>query len=78
MAIKHSVRNSCLLITFLYRAHKHQLWDFFNSYRRYHSLSQTLTRHLRVTSSTSVAYTSTDLLLRLLYSAQVGHSPWQV
>ena len=29
----HSIRNSRLLITFLDRAHKHQLWDFFNSYR---------------------------------------------
>ena len=34
----HSIRNSCLLITFLDRAHKHQLWDFFNSYSRYHYL----------------------------------------
>jgi hypothetical protein len=32
MAIKHSIRNSCLLINVLDRAHKHQLRDFFNSY----------------------------------------------
>src|SRR5208283_1101420 len=32
MAIKHSIRNSLLLIAFLYRAHKHQLSDFFNTY----------------------------------------------
>jgi hypothetical protein len=38
MAIKHSIRNSCLLITFLDRTHKHQLWDFFNSHRHYHHL----------------------------------------
>jgi hypothetical protein len=30
--MKCSIRNSCLLIAFLYRTHKHQLGDFFNSH----------------------------------------------
>ena len=32
MAIKHNISNSRLLITFLHRAHKHQLSDFFDTY----------------------------------------------
>jgi|SRR5664280_602391 hypothetical protein len=32
MAIKHSIRNSRLLMTFLHCTHKHQLSDFFNTY----------------------------------------------
>jgi hypothetical protein len=36
MAMKCSIRNSCLLIAFLYRTHKHQLGDFFNSHISFH------------------------------------------
>ena len=39
MAIKHNIRNSRLLITFLHCARKHQLSDFFNSYACSRSLS---------------------------------------
>jgi hypothetical protein len=40
MALKHSIsNNSAVLITSFASAHKNQLWDFFNTHRRYQALS---------------------------------------
>jgi hypothetical protein len=34
----HSITNSAVLITSPFPSHKHQLGDFFNRHRHYHSL----------------------------------------
>ena len=48
--MKCSIRNSCLLIAFLYRTHKHQLGDFFNSHECCHYDASPANRWRRVRS----------------------------